>query len=228
MLMCPPPAPPNTHTHTVVHIHTHTHTHACTHTHSHVHLNALFRGSFPQVRILEEAGQLPLAYVSASTHGLLEEAERISQGLSELPDLAGEGQMMQPPTPILKEDNWPLLMVSKVSRAPLSPPHPPLIPPPSLLPPPPPPYPPTALSPSPPPPYCPLPFPPLPYCPHPHPPYCLLPLQGFFETLVAKGKAGEPGSSKGQAASQVAGGQGRRGGAEWGQARGGGGTDSQD
>lgn len=56
----------------------------------------------PQVRILEEAGQLPLAYVAAATHGLHEDAERIGQGLPELPDMPEGSRLLQPPTPILK------------------------------------------------------------------------------------------------------------------------------
>ena len=56
----------------------------------------------PQVRILEESGQLPLAYVAAATHGLHEEAERIGQALGELPDLPDMSQLLLPPTPILK------------------------------------------------------------------------------------------------------------------------------
>lgn len=55
-----------------------------------------------QVRILEESGQLPLAYVAAATHGLQEDAERISQGLGSLPDLPSTSALLMPPTPILK------------------------------------------------------------------------------------------------------------------------------
>ena len=65
------------------------------------------------------AGQGALAFVTAATHGLEEEVERIEGGLA--PDLARElkaslaadAQLLVPPTPILKEDNWPLLTVSK-------------------------------------------------------------------------------------------------------------------
>ena len=56
-----------------------------------------------QVRILEDSGQLPLAYVAAATHGLHEEAERIGQALGDdLPDLPETSQLLLPPTPILK------------------------------------------------------------------------------------------------------------------------------
>jgi len=57
--------------------------------------------------------------VTAATHGLDEEVGRIEEGLQ--PELAKElkaslqsdAQLLVPPTPILKEDNWPLLTVSK-------------------------------------------------------------------------------------------------------------------
>ncbi|KAJ9518428.1 hypothetical protein QJQ45_018452 [Haematococcus lacustris] len=76
--------------------------------------NALYLGDVrEQLRILEESGQLPLAYVCAASHGLDEEAERIGQNLTELPDLPSKTGLLMPPTPILKEDNWPLLTVSK-------------------------------------------------------------------------------------------------------------------
>ncbi len=65
------------------------------------------------MRILEESGQLPLAYVAAATHGLAEDAERLASMLPELPELPSPAQLLLPPTPILKEDNWPLLTVSK-------------------------------------------------------------------------------------------------------------------
>ena len=57
--------------------------------------------------------------MTAATHGLDEEVGRIEEGLQ--PELAKElkaslqsdAQLLVPPTPILKEDNWPLLTVSK-------------------------------------------------------------------------------------------------------------------
>jgi len=68
----------------------HTHT-----THTHIHICT-------QVKILEESGQLPLAYVAASVHGLHEDADRIGQSLPELPELPEASHLLQPPTPILK------------------------------------------------------------------------------------------------------------------------------
>ena len=38
---------------------------------------------------------------------------RIGEGLDELPEVESDAQLMMPPTPILKDNNWPLLTVSK-------------------------------------------------------------------------------------------------------------------
>ena len=65
------------------------------------------------------AGQGALAFVTAATHGLEEEVARLEEALQ--PELAhelkagleGDAQLLLPPAPILKEDNWPLLTVSK-------------------------------------------------------------------------------------------------------------------
>ncbi|CAL8462821.1 g2355 [Coccomyxa elongata] len=82
--------------------------------------NALYLGDIRErVRILEEAGQGALAFVTAATHGLDEDAARIEESLS--PELVAElraglqpdARLLLPPHPILKEDNWPLLTVSK-------------------------------------------------------------------------------------------------------------------
>lgn len=59
------------------------------------------------------AGQIALAYATAATHGLSEEAERLADGLDEPPELDPDARLLLPPPPILKEDNWPLLTVSK-------------------------------------------------------------------------------------------------------------------
>ncbi|GAX83376.1 hypothetical protein CEUSTIGMA_g10801.t1 [Chlamydomonas eustigma] len=77
--------------------------------------NAMYLGDVKeQVRILEESGQLPLAYVAATTHGLQEDTDRLAQALGDdLPELPSAAQLMLPPAPILKEDNWPLLTVTK-------------------------------------------------------------------------------------------------------------------
>ena len=57
--------------------------------------------------------------MTAATHGLEDEMARIEEALQ--PELAAElkaglqsdAQLLIPPVPILKEDNWPLLTVSK-------------------------------------------------------------------------------------------------------------------
>ena len=60
------------------------------------------------------AGQTALAYVTAKTHGLEAEAEPLAEALGDsLPPVDPQAQLMVPPAPILKEDNWPLLTVSK-------------------------------------------------------------------------------------------------------------------
>lgn len=76
--------------------------------------NSLYLGDKrEQVRVLEESGQYPLAYVAAMAHGLAEDAERIAQKLDELPTVEPNSSLLLPPTPIIKEENWPLLTVSK-------------------------------------------------------------------------------------------------------------------
>ena len=42
-----------------------------------------------------------------------EDADRLAEALPELPELEAGARLLLPPTPILKEDNWPLLTVSK-------------------------------------------------------------------------------------------------------------------
>ena len=60
------------------------------------------------------AGQTALAYVTAKTHGLEAEAEPLAEALGDnLPPVDPQAQLMVPPAPILREDNWPLLTVSK-------------------------------------------------------------------------------------------------------------------
>lgn len=84
--------------------------------------NALYLGNVEErVRILEESGHVPLAYVTAATHGLAEAAERLAAELQqreaplEPPALLPEdrARLLLPPAPILQEANWPLLLVSK-------------------------------------------------------------------------------------------------------------------
>jgi len=59
-----------------------------------------------------------LAYLTAATHGLEEEAEELQSSFDlekdKLPDVNPDAMLLQPPVPITQqESNWPLLTVSK-------------------------------------------------------------------------------------------------------------------
>eukprot|EP00897_Mesotaenium_endlicherianum_P007973 jgi/Mesen1/7203/ME000371S06296 len=79
--------------------------------------NALYLGDVEQrVKILEESGHAPVAYLTAAVHGLTESAERLAAVLGDsVPPVpaAEDAKLLIPPTPILRDDNWPLLVVSK-------------------------------------------------------------------------------------------------------------------
>jgi len=85
--------------------------------------NALYLGDAQErVRILEEVGQLSLAYVAAVSHGLVEDAQRIEAALAEaevpLPEMPGTpATLLMPPHPVVSGDdamqNWPLVEVTK-------------------------------------------------------------------------------------------------------------------
>ena len=81
--------------------------------------NALYLGDAAErVKLLQEAGHLPLAYLAATTYGLTETAEGIQQqleaaGLPMPTHITDEPKLLYPPLPILRESNWPLLTVSK-------------------------------------------------------------------------------------------------------------------
>jgi len=91
--------------------------------------NALLLGNATErVKVLEETGNLNLAYISAKNHGLEEEAERLKvmietnggsvEGLLEkLPVTSSKssGRLLQPPTAINRNDNWPLLPIQKTT-----------------------------------------------------------------------------------------------------------------
>jgi coatomer protein complex subunit alpha (xenin) len=69
-----------------------------------------------RVKVLEQCGQRSLAYLTARTHGLEEEADRLAELFEEdsLPEVEPNAQMLRPPVPIAQqESNWPLLSVSK-------------------------------------------------------------------------------------------------------------------
>ncbi|RAL47359.1 hypothetical protein DM860_013324 [Cuscuta australis] len=81
--------------------------------------NALYLGDIRErVKILENADHLPLAYITASSHGLTDIAERIAEKLGDnnIPSLPKEkkASLLLPPSPISGGGgDWPLLMVSR-------------------------------------------------------------------------------------------------------------------
>jgi len=82
--------------------------------------NSLFLGDAAErVRVLEASGNINLAYYSAAIHGLAEEAERLKGVLEEtgqeIPELPASAQLLQPPTPINRGDNWPTKPVKKTT-----------------------------------------------------------------------------------------------------------------
>ncbi|CAM9484536.1 unnamed protein product, partial [Ectocarpus sp. 13 AM-2016] len=80
--------------------------------------NSLFLGDAAErVSVLESTGQISLAYLTAATHGLEEDAARLrelleAQGMP-IPQTRPDAALLQPPTPIVRTDNWPLLAVSR-------------------------------------------------------------------------------------------------------------------
>lgn len=96
--------------------------------------NALLLGDAAErVRVLEESGNLPLAYISATILGLSEDAERIKitietnggsvEGLMDKVTTSNareSGRLLQPPTPIFRDANWPTLEVQKTTLEDLS------------------------------------------------------------------------------------------------------------
>lgn len=76
--------------------------------------NALYLGDATErMKILEGSGQLPLAYATAATHGLDDEARRLfdklQEGGYEIPSLPKHAVPLKPPQPLRQEGNWPLL-----------------------------------------------------------------------------------------------------------------------
>jgi coatomer protein complex subunit alpha (xenin) len=98
--------------------------------------NALFLGDATErMSVLEASGNLPLAYMCAKLHGLAEDADRIkiaietnegeekTQSVLEQTSLIETrndrtgGRLLQPPTPIFRQQNWPTLAVEKSTLA---------------------------------------------------------------------------------------------------------------
>ncbi|KAL0432388.1 UNVERIFIED_CONTAM: Coatomer subunit alpha-1 [Sesamum latifolium] len=69
-----------------------------------------------RVKILENAGHLPLAYITAAVHGLHDMGERLAADLGDnVPPVpvGKKASLLIPPSPVLCAGDWPLLMVSK-------------------------------------------------------------------------------------------------------------------
>jgi coatomer subunit alpha len=88
--------------------------------------NALYLGDrAEQVKVLEEAGHVALAYAAAKVGGMEEEAARLKAELQGeegeeaeaasvvLPEVPAGARALAPPAPLTCEDNWPLLTVTK-------------------------------------------------------------------------------------------------------------------
>ncbi|KAG1362151.1 coatomer subunit alpha-1 [Cocos nucifera] len=79
--------------------------------------NAMYLGDIRErVMILERAGQLPLAYVTAATHGLAEVADRLAAELGDNVPSLPEGKassLLMPPQPVMCSGDWPLLRVMR-------------------------------------------------------------------------------------------------------------------
>uniref|UniRef100_A0A0D3BJH5 Uncharacterized protein n=1 Tax=Brassica oleracea var. oleracea TaxID=109376 RepID=A0A0D3BJH5_BRAOL len=79
--------------------------------------NALYLGDVKErVKILENAGHLPLAYITASVHGLNDIAERLATELGDNVPSLPEGKtpsLLMPPSPVMCGGDWPLLRVMK-------------------------------------------------------------------------------------------------------------------
>lgn len=72
-----------------------------------------------RVKVLKASNQLSLAYLTAATHGMTEEAEQLKEQIGndqKIPDVDPNAKFLKPPPPIQQaENNWPLLTVSRVS-----------------------------------------------------------------------------------------------------------------
>lgn len=96
--------------------------------------NALLLGDVAErVAVLEETGNFPLAYLNAVMHGLDEAAERIKITIEtnggSVENLMAKvqtgvakssGCLLQPPTPIVRANNWPTIEVQKSTLEELS------------------------------------------------------------------------------------------------------------
>ena len=75
--------------------------------------NQLYLGDVDSnVKLFGSIGQTCLAYVTAATHNLDEEAAVYKAQLEAaglpVPEVKAAAQLLVPPTPIMREDNWPV------------------------------------------------------------------------------------------------------------------------
>ncbi|QHN78640.1 Coatomer subunit [Arachis hypogaea] len=79
--------------------------------------NALYLGDVRErVKILENVSHLPLAYITASVHGLHDVAERLAAELGDDVPSLPEGKvpsLLMPPSPVMCGSDWPLLRVMR-------------------------------------------------------------------------------------------------------------------
>jgi len=80
--------------------------------------NALYLGDISErIKVLREQHQPALAYVTALTHGLTEVAAELEASVPEEMKATcqpiNDASLLFPPTPIFRDNNWPLLRVSK-------------------------------------------------------------------------------------------------------------------
>jgi coatomer protein complex subunit alpha (xenin) len=80
---------------------------------------ALYLGDVEErTRLLKDAGQTSLAYLTAATHGLNDQAEKLRTQLEEanlpIPEVDPNARLLAPPPPVRPlTENWPLLTVTK-------------------------------------------------------------------------------------------------------------------
>jgi len=77
--------------------------------------NSLYLGNVEErVALLRDAGRARLAYILAKAHGLEDQANALAAVLGgDLPEVPANAILFQPPIPVLRQSNWPLLEVER-------------------------------------------------------------------------------------------------------------------